>query len=133
MKVTAKEEAGMLVMGYLAQLEKDGPVSLKKIAEESDISLAYLEKVVPSLRKAGLIHSERGVKGGYSLGRPAEKINVAEVLRALSGDVLLNQCVGTGSDNPCTKKDTCPIHPLWDTLHSRVEELLEKMTLKDLG
>ncbi|MCD6475735.1 MAG: Rrf2 family transcriptional regulator, partial [Anaerolineaceae bacterium] len=125
MKVTAKEEAGMLVMGYLAQLEKDGPVSLKKIAEESDISLAYLEKVVPSLRKAGLIHSERGVKGGYSLGRPSEEINVAEVLRALSGDILLNQCAGTGLDNPCTKKDTCPIHPLWDILYNRMEDLLE--------
>lgn len=132
MKVTAKEEAGMLMMAYLARMEKNGPVSLKNIAEKSELSLAYLEKVVPSLRKAGLIHSERGVNGGYSLGRSAEEINAADVLRALSGDVLLYQCVGTESDKICPKKATCPVHSVWDTLYNRVEELLEKITLKDL-
>ncbi len=133
MKVTAKEEAGLLVMAYISRMATAHPVSLKDIAEESDLSLAYLEKVVPSLRKAGLIHSERGVNGGYSLAKPAGEISVADTLEALSGDILSTQCVGHSLDNPCPKMAKCPVHSVWDQLYDRVEEVLQEISLADLG
>ena len=133
MKVTAKEEAGLMLMAHLAQSAESGPVSLAQISEDSQITLSYLEKVVPSLRKAGLVHSERGVNGGYILTRKPDEITVAEALRALNGDILSNQCIGHGLNNPCPKMDHCPIHTVWDTLYERVEQTLEQITLKDLG
>ena len=133
MKVTAKEEAGLLVMAYIAKMSGEHPVSLKAIAEESDISLAYLEKVVPSLRKAGLIDSERGVNGGYSLAKPAAEISVADTLVALSGDILSTQCVGHGLEDPCPQMGKCPVHSVWDKLYDRVVEVLREISLADLG
>jgi Rrf2 family protein len=133
MKVTAKEEAGLMVMAYLAKMAGDGPVSLKAVAEESEITLKYLEKVVPDLRKAGLIDSERGVNGGYSLTRAPAEITLAETLMALNGDILSTQCVGVGAeDEPCPKMGSCPVHPVWDQLYLRLEETLKGITLQDL-
>lgn len=133
MKVTAKEEAGLLMMVHLARLSVKGAVSLKDVADESQLSVKYLEKIVPDLRKAGLIDSERGVNGGYALTRGADTITVADVLRALNGDILSNQCVGAGlDDEPCTRIGNCFIHPMWNLLYARMEEVLEHLTLQDL-
>jgi Rrf2 family protein len=133
MKVTAKEEAGLLLMAHLAQLADQGPVSLAQIAEDSQVSLAYLEKVVPDLRRAGLVQSERGVNGGYTLTRPPEEITIAEILRALDGDILSSQCIGTGLENPCPKMGNCPVHSVWDLLYARVDSTLSAITLRDLA
>lgn len=132
MKVTAKEEAGLLLMAHLTQNTESGPVSLAQISEDSQLTLSYLEKVVPSLRKAGLVRSERGASGGYSLTRKPEEITVAEALRALNGDILSVQCVGH-KDTPCPKVGSCAVHSVWDRLYDRIEETLEQITLKDLG
>lgn len=132
MKVTAKEEAGLMLMAHLAQAADRDPVSLAQISEDSQITLSYLEKVVPSLRKAGLVNSERGANGGYSLTRKPEEITVAETLRALNGDILSTQCVSHG-DTPCPKMGNCPVHTVWDTLYDRIEDTLKQITLKDLG
>lgn len=133
MKVTAKEEAGLIVMAHLAQAAQNGPISLAQISEDSQITLSYLEKVVPSLRKAGLVESERGAAGGYSLTRKPEEITVAETLRALNGDILSTQCVGHGADSPCPKIGHCPVHTVWDRLYDRIDETLERITLKELA
>lgn len=132
MKVTAKEEAGLLLMAHLAQSAESGPVSLAQISEDSQLTLSYLEKVVPSLRKAGLVRSERGASGGYSLAKKPEEITVAEALRALNGDILSVQCVGH-KNTPCPKVGHCAVHQVWDKLYTRVEDTLEHITLKDLG
>ena len=132
MKVTAKEEAGLLVMAHLAQTADHGPISLAQISVNSEITLSYLEKVVPALRKAGLVHSERGANGGYKLTRKPEEITVAEALRALNGDILSVQCVGH-KETPCPKVGNCPVHSVWDRLYGRIEDTLEQITLKDLG
>lgn len=133
MKVTAKEEAGLMVMAYLAKMAGDGPVSLKAVAEESQITLKYLEKVVPDLRKAGLIESERGVNGGYFLTREPGEITLAETLVALNGVILSNQCLGAGlDDEPCPKIGDCPIHPVWEKLSNRIEDTLQGITLQDV-
>jgi Rrf2 family iron-sulfur cluster assembly transcriptional regulator len=131
MKVTAKEEAGLMLLAHLAQATDKGPVSLAQISEDSQITLSYLEKVVPALRKAGLVNAERGANGGYSLSRKPEAITVADALRALNGDILSTQCVGHG-DKPCPKVGNCPVHTVWDTLYDRIEDTLKQITLKDL-
>jgi Rrf2 family protein len=134
MKVTAKEEAGLIVMAHLARMAAEGPVSLKAVAEESGITLKYLEKVVPDLRKEGLIESERGVNGGYFLTRQPQEITLAETLVALNGDILSQQCIGMGlEDDPCPRMGDCPVHPVWNLLYQRLEDTLSGITLNDLA
>jgi len=132
MKVTAKEEAGLILMAHLAQTAENGPISLAQISEDSQLTLSYLEKVVPSLRKAGLVRSERGASGGYSLTRDPAEITVADALRALGGDILSVQCVGR-KETACPKVGSCAVHSVWDRLYDRIDETLERITLKDLG
>ena len=134
MKVSAKEENGLLAMAGLAKYYTDlaQPVALSVIAQDQQISLDYLEKIFPSLRKAGLVHSIRGANGGYILAKPPQSITVAEVLRALNGEVLTIQCTGRKTDAVCSFKSPCLAKPVWNTLQSRIDETLSAITLADL-
>lgn len=72
-------------MAELARSGDGGPVPLAQIAERREMPLQFLEQLFSTLRRAGLLNSQRGVKGGYSLARPAEEITVLEVVQALDG------------------------------------------------
>lgn len=132
MKVSAKEEAGLLIMVYMAGQDPEQPVSLSDCADEVGQSVEYLEKVVPALKKANLLKSTRGVNGGYWLTRPATQINVAQVLRAISGDLLAMQCVGQKPAKPCPQFSTCKIHGVWEELYDRMEDVFTNIYLSDL-
>ena len=93
MKVSAKEQYGLRAIAELAARYGEGPTSLNDVAQAQGISLAYLEQVIRELRDAGLVFSTRGARGGYELARAPGAITVAEVLRALGGDILPVQCV----------------------------------------
>ena len=85
MLVTTKGRYAMRLMIRIAQQGPDGKVPLRKVAEEEDISLKYLEQVVRPLMAAGLVRSVRGKGGGYALAREASEIRAGDVLRAAEG------------------------------------------------
>ena len=134
MKVTAKEENGLLAIAGLAKyyFGPDRPISLATIANDQQISLEYLEKIFPALRKAGLVQSVRGAGGEYMLTRPPHEITVADVFKALNGEVLTVQCVGRNQETRCNVKSPCLAKPVWNTLQIRVLETLSSITLADL-
>jgi len=84
--VTSKSRYAVLAMAELAR-SGSGPVPIAQIAERRDMPLQFLEQLFATLRRAGLLNSQRGVKGGYTLARPAEEITVLEVVQALDGKV----------------------------------------------
>ncbi len=84
--VTSKSRYAVLAMAELAR-SGPGPVPIAQIAERRDMPLQFLEQLFATLRRAGLLNSQRGVKGGYTLARPAEEITVLEVVQALDGKV----------------------------------------------
>ena len=132
MKVSSKEQYGLRAMIELTGRYGEGPVPLSEVAEAQDMSLDYLEQVVPSLRDAGLVYSTRGAKGGYELSRSPDEITVGEVLHALDGDILSVRCVSEEPERACTRSPTCAARTVWQTIHSRVLETLDSMTLADL-
>ena len=132
MKISAKEQLGLRAIAELAVHYGAGPVPLSQVARAQDLSVAYLEQVVPALRTAGLINSTRGAKGGYTLARRPDKITVGEVLRALNGDILPVRCVTAKDTPPCPRSPSCAARTVWKTVHSRVLEALDSMTLADL-
>jgi Rrf2 family protein len=118
-------------MAHLAKFGAGGAVPLSAIAERERISLAYLEQLFAKLRRAGLVQSERGRAGGYRLGRPADRISVAEIMRAVDEGVRMTRCAGEDAA-PCIPGNRCLTHGLWDALGEQIAWFLGSVTLEEV-
>ena len=108
---STKAEYGVRVMVELARRGGDEPVPLAEIAEHEGLPLAYLEHLVARLRKAGLIESRRGARGGYLLARAPEQITMAEVVEALEGSIAPIECISSRPTAPsCCSRESDPGH-----------------------
>jgi Rrf2 family transcriptional regulator, cysteine metabolism repressor len=85
--VTSKSRYAVVAMAELARSGDGGPIPIAQIAERRNMPVQFLEQLFSTLRRGGLLNSQRGVKGGYTLARPAEEITVLEVVQALDGRV----------------------------------------------
>jgi Rrf2 family transcriptional regulator, cysteine metabolism repressor len=148
MMFSTKAEYGVRVMVELARRageSSDGSesvVPLAEIAEHDGMPLAYLEHLVARLRKAGLIDSRRGSRGGYLLARPAERITMAEVVEALEGSIAPIECISQGPDGSivCSREsermgsysNVCPTKLLWTRVRGSIVRTLQETTLADL-
>jgi Rrf2 family protein len=138
MMFSTKAEYGVRVMAHLARVDGDDPVSLSAIAESEGLPLAYLEHLVARLRRAGLVESRRGAHGGYSLGRPAESITMAEVVRALEGEIAPIECISADPDGAlvCAREadhEPCATKLLWTRVQGSIVRTLNDMTLAELA
>jgi Rrf2 family protein len=85
--VTSKSRYAVVAMAELARSGDGGPIPIAQIAERREMPVQFLEQLFSTLRRGGLLNSQRGVKGGYTLARPADEITVLEVVQALDGKV----------------------------------------------
>jgi Rrf2 family protein len=117
---------------------EDPVVPLAEIAEHDGMPLAYLEHLVARLRKAGLLDSRRGSRGGYMLARPADQITMAEVVEALEGAIAPIECISQSPDGSivCSRESdsshVCPTKVLWTRVRLAVVSTLQQTTLADL-
>jgi Rrf2 family protein len=142
MMFSTKAEYGVRVMVELARRGGDGgvpdPVPLAEIAEHDGLPLAYLEHLVARLRKAGLVDSRRGSRGGYLLARPAQEITMAEVVEALEGTIAPIECISEAADGRivCSRESdlehACPTKLLWTRVRFSIVRTLNETTLGDL-
>ena len=134
---STKAEYGVRVMAHLASSDDDGPIPLGTIADAEGLPLAYLEHLVQRLRKAQLIESRRGAHGGYTLAREAGEISMAEVVRALEGEIAPIECITADSDGAliCSREGAapCPTKLLWTRVQGSIVRTLNDMTLADLA
>ena len=105
MRISAKELYGLRAMSEFARNYGQGPLSLAEVARTQGISQAYLEQIAIDLRRAGLLHSKRGVHGGYFLTCKPEATTAGDVIRALEGSILPVQCVAENRCLPCARED----------------------------
>jgi Rrf2 family protein len=140
MMFSTKAEYGVRVMTHLARANGDGPISLASIAEAEGLPLAYLEHLAQRLRRAELVQSTRGAHGGYTLGRPATQITMAEIVRALEGEIAPIECISADPDGGlvCSREgqaghDPCPTKLLWTRVQGSIVRTLNDMTLADLA
>jgi Rrf2 family transcriptional regulator, cysteine metabolism repressor len=117
-------------MVYLAARRSDAPVRLADIATSEAIPPAFLERIMASLRDAGLVRSARGVGGGYRLALAPAQITAADVLAAIDGPVSLISCVP--DDGACGRSPECRVRRVWSALDEAVESALAGVTLDDL-
>ncbi len=129
-KISTKGKYGTRAMLELALNYGKGTMFLKNIADKQNISVGYLEQIIPSLKSAGLVNSRRGAYGGYTLARPPIEITLKEVVYALEGPLSLVECVE--SPEVCDMVDFCVTRDLWNELSEKIDETLKSKTLKDL-
>ncbi|HEY2283186.1 MAG TPA: Rrf2 family transcriptional regulator [Solirubrobacteraceae bacterium] len=139
MMFSTKAEYGVRVMVELARRSGvEEPVPLAEIAEHDGMPLAYLEHLVARLRKAGLVDSRRGSRGGYLLARSPTEITMAEVVEALEGSIAPIECISQASDGSivCSRESdpghVCPTKLLWTRVRGAIVRTLQDTTLADL-
>jgi Rrf2 family protein len=138
MMFSTKAEYGVRVMVELARRAGEDPIPLAEIAAHDGLPLAYLEHLVARLRKAGLVDSRRGSRGGYLLSRPPAEITMAEVVEALEGSIAPIECISQSADGSivCSRESdpghTCPTKLLWTRVRFAIVSTLRSTTLADL-
>ena len=111
MQITRQADYAMRAVAYLANLGPQQRAATSQIAEEQQIPPSFLAKIVSQLSVAGLLQTSRGARGGVSLARSPEDISFLEVVEAIDGPILLNECVIDGS--ACTFGETCLLRPVF--------------------
>jgi Rrf2 family protein len=130
LRLSTKGQYGVRAMYEIAKGCNSGPITIKEISEKQDVSVAYLEQILNTLRKAGLITSVKGPGGGYVLSKEPGSISIGAILRELEGPVAITSCLDPKEG--CMRIEGCVTHLLWKSLGEKIEGFLDTMTLRDL-
>ena len=123
----------MIVSLNLAKRAGEGPVAARELSEQEKLPHDYVEQIPLRLRRAGLIESVRGARGGYYLAREPQAISVKDVLEALEHVTFEVNCDSHPVDaERCSPEASCSIRPVWRMLEQRINELLAGISLADL-
>lgn len=129
--VSTRGRYALRVMIDLAENGKDGFTAMKEVAQRQNVSLKYLEKILPLLVGANMIEGVHGKGGGYRLTRAPSEYRVGEILRLTEGDLAPVACLENNAQ-PCERIDQCRTLPMWSELNRRINEYLDSVTLSDL-
>ena len=135
MKVTAMQEYGLRCMMQLVVHGPQSPLTVREIAEREHLTPVYVEKLLVTLRRAGLVKSLRGMNGGYALAKPAREVTVADVLGALGQvDLGKDMCRRfSGTADSCVHGKDCGIRPVWGFLTKFIFGILSRLNLEQLS
>jgi len=140
MKFNTKTRYGVRVVFELALNEdREGGTLQKEIAESQDLSIKYLDQIISSLKRAGLISNIAGKKSGYVLARPANEISIYDVYSAFEDNLAIIDCLLT--EGECPRKGMCVMKDYWCDLNETIRnsmmsmnvELMAEKHVKDLG
>lgn len=131
MIVSTRGRYALRVMIDLAENGTDGFIPMKTIAQRQEISLKYLEQILPALTKSRLVEGIQGKGGGYRLCRRPEDYKVSEVLRLTEGGFAPVSCMKCDAE-PCGRTEQCPTRPMWEGLETLITEYFDGITIADL-
>ena len=124
MQITRQADYAIRAVRYLAKQGPNQRSATSTVAHEMKIPPSFLAKIISQLSIAGLLHTSRGARGGVTLARDAKDISLLDVVEAIDGPILLNECVGDPAD--CEFSDDCLVHPIWvEAQESLVKRLRE--------
>lgn len=129
MMISTKGRYALMIMTYLAEHQNDKAVSLNDIAEHKNMGIKYLEIIVSSLNKAGLLESSRGKNGGYKLNREPKDYSLLEILKVAEGSIAPVSCVEEGF---CDNAPNCKTNKMWCELDALITDFLSNKTLEDI-
>ncbi|MGE0353600.1 MAG: Rrf2 family transcriptional regulator [Gemmatimonadales bacterium] len=135
MRVTTWTEYSLIITAHLARRLADNgtPVAARELAESERLPPDYVEQILLRLRRAGLVESVRGARGGYYLARAPETISVHQVMSASEHQTFEVNCGNHPIDaERCGPEGNCSIRPVWLALQARIEDLLDNVSIADL-
>lgn len=131
MLISSRGRYALRVIIDLAEHDNGGYIPMKEVAQRQDISLKYLERILPILVSAKLIEGIHGKGGGYRLTKKPEEYRIGDVLRLTEGDLAPVACLECNADK-CRRTAECRTLPMWMELNRRVNDYLDSVTIADL-
>ncbi|MCY1712777.1 RrF2 family transcriptional regulator [Caproiciproducens galactitolivorans] len=132
MKLSTKSRYALEGMLYIAVYGKDKLLSIKEIAAGTTVSPAYMEQIFFTLKKAGLVSTVRGAKGGFALGCPENEITVGTILRAIDGNLVPVPCAASLSACKSKVRSNCVSRNVWIRISQAISDTADKQTLEML-
>ncbi len=136
MRLSKRGEYGLRAMIDLAAWDHGGAVvQIKDIAERQQIPSKFLEQILLTLKNAGLLRSKMGMGGGYYLAKPADQINLGQIVRILDGPLAPVRCVSQMAYEPCgcPDEDTCGLKLVMSEVRNAIADILDHTSLADVA
>ncbi|HEX3323289.1 MAG TPA: SUF system Fe-S cluster assembly regulator [Terriglobales bacterium] len=130
LKLTKKADYGLMAMKHLAEHAERGSCSAKDVAESYGIPQEALAKILQRLAKAGLLHSQHGINGGYTLARDPRTISAFEVIQAIDGPLFITSCITVRGE--CDQTDRCTIREPLRKVNQSIEDVLKKIKISQM-
>src|SRR5438034_7377292 len=130
LKLTKKADYGLMAMKHLAEHAQNGSCSAKDVAEAYGIPQEALAKILQRLVKAGLLHSQHGTNGGYTLARDPASITAFEVIRAIDGPLFITSCVTVRGE--CDQTERCTIREPLRRVNQSIEDVLKRIKISHM-
>ncbi len=127
LKISKQVEYAISFLSKLDKLEKNSLLSLKTFSEENNISFLFLQKIAARLKKAELIGSVKGARGGYKLNTDLKKVSLKEIADIVDGSTGVVQCLRDGA--PCPQSETCINKKAFQKINKDVSKLLSKISI----
>jgi FeS assembly SUF system regulator len=130
LRLSKLTDYGIVLLAQLAREDPGAPRNARELAEQADLPAPVVSKVLKLLSREGLLESQRGAKGGYTLARPAHRISVSAVIDALEGPVAITDCARGPS--VCSHEGTCAVRDPVHVINGVVRDALGTVSLADL-
>ena len=130
--ISTRGRYALRVMIDLAEHRSGRYIPMKEVAARQEISLKYIERIMPLLTKSGLVEGQHGKGGGYMLRREPESYTAGEILRAAEGDLAPVACLGCGAQ-PCPRAAMCRTLPMWERYYKLTNDFFDSVTLAELA
>ena len=130
LKLTKKADYALMAMKHLSEHSTEGSRSAKDVADAYGIPPEALAKILQRLAKAGLLHSQHGTNGGYTLARPAHTISAFEVIQAIDGPLFITSCITVRGE--CDQSDRCNIREPLRKVNESIEAVLKRIKISHM-
>lgn len=129
--VSAKGRYALRIFVDLAQNQGEGYVALSEVSKRQDVSLKYLETIVATLVRGGLLRSQRGMSGGYRLSKEAKDISIYDIFNLTEGSLSPVACINCG-DTFCNRSEICYTKTMWKNVDSILNNYFKSVSVQDL-
>lgn len=131
MLISTRGRYALRVMIDLAENQKSGYIPMKDVAARQEISLKYIERIIPALVKSNYVEGVHGKGGGYRLTRAPEEYRVGDILRMTEGGLAPVACLECGAQ-PCERAEECRTLEMWTKFHGMINDYFDGITIADL-
>ena len=131
LRISKMTDYAVVLATHLAATK--GAHAARDLAVQTQIPEPTASKVLKQLGRAGVVASQRGAKGGYTLARPAAEIGIHEVIQAIEGPIAVTECSDESTDSLCEYETNCGVRANWQRINVAVQQALSQITLADMA